>query len=220
MILLCGCQDTKYFSVTTSASSELGIGTGGSKTELAEGTSVTLQAIAHSQNNPFLCWIKNDGEVFSKDAQKTITVNSQTQGHYSALFQDTNKAMPYATLSQIAYTSSSAESIEYTLELAPLTNIDEMRLLSSGQSSQMEFSTFTGSVFKTIYRAKNIAYSVKLSFSVEGSDGNLTNYPAQYFEISNDDFNTEGIKEVELQFEDKPLTLTFSKLTAELLQEI
>lgn len=179
IILLSSCGITQYYTISVISSDEtLGKASGGSDIAKAEGTEISLTATElNPQDNPFVCWIKDKSKIVSFEKNYTTTYSAQSQGTYTAFFEEDVDNVGYATITEIniegvnagkveiQYASTNSSTNYRTLEILSFENglskTDMTNLIyfggASGLDSQNEF------VFKAI-------------ISIPTSNGGTTNY--------------------------------------------
>lgn len=159
IMLFAGCEDPKYFSITTSTNDgNIGSVSGGNSTFI-EGSEVSLVATSRSTTtDSFICWVKDYTNVVSLESTTKVTVNANTQGNYTALFASNLSSMTYATVSDILY-DDIYSNLEYTISCAPMNNTTQTRAFTSGTFTQ-DANTYsqTTSVFNMYDRNSENGY--------------------------------------------------------------
>lgn len=104
IMLLASCGITQYYTITCLSSDEtLGRASGGSDVAKAEGSTISLSVTELSpQSHPFVCWIKDNSKIVSFEKNYSTTYSAQSQGNYTAFFQENASGVAYATITEIA----------------------------------------------------------------------------------------------------------------------
>ena len=163
LALLSACGITQYYTISTISSSlDFGTANGGSLSAMAEGTEVTLTASEKKpETNPFVCWIKDNSQIVSFDKSYSMTYSANTNGKYTALFQESlntiNKTR-YVTISNVeitnvdsgnlkinyAYSSNTQNKIlleDLTIENGTTTT-EKKNLLYFGTDNEIKFNLY------------------------------------------------------------------------------
>lgn len=127
--LLCACNKVEYYNISAT-SSEFGSVIGLPSSRLADGTEITLTAIEHDkENHPLLAWIKDNQFLVKvateEDKTLALTVNKETAGEYTPVFDEDENSMMYAFLSNPVFeygTEYEADKYQYQLEFVIMSN--------------------------------------------------------------------------------------------------
>ncbi len=171
IMLFSGCEDPKYFSVTSrSSNAELGSVSGGNNSWI-DGTNITLVATARNpETNPFICWIKDYVSIYTFDSTFSLTVSESTQGNYTAVFEENSaSSMSYALMTNLSYLSTDYSSIEYTMTYAPTNNTAQVRTISSGLIN--EEGKVESEVFRLFDGSNPLSYTFTLNLKITNREG-------------------------------------------------
>ena len=131
VVLLTACVPPPSYTITASSSDlNLGYVKGYHEEQKEEGSKVTLTAVPTS-DSAFICWVKDDKEIVSKEEKLNLTYNNKTAGNYTAVFDEPDiSKMQYASIADFSFTPTGYSKVEYQVNTA---------LLSSGSSDYYEF---------------------------------------------------------------------------------
>lgn len=220
LLLLTACVSPPNFSITASSSdTQLGYVQGFDKTEMSEGTKVTLSAY-ELKENPFICWVKDNKKIVSQESKISLTYNSSNEGHYTAIFEESDiSKMQYATITDIEFTPTGYTKVEYNLTTALLTSgsSDYYEFASGNYSIGEEHATDTMSVVYFGSTGDSYEYLLKINLKITDSQNAETSIEFQLqTKVNKNSFDNEGnciVEESVTGFEDK-LSLKLTKLNS------
>ncbi len=231
IILLSACGITSYYNITVSTSSSvLGsvLGTLNNTTQ-AEGTSMTLTAKEnYPSTNSFVCWIKDNSSVVSTDLSINIVYNSQNEGKYTALFEETNpNSMMYMSLTNIVFQlPSNINSLIFDLSYSRTSSGSDMFITLENGTLTNE-NTYSSSHNKVLYlggagSVNNYQYRLKLNITTIDVNGTETNYSLTSQElINNGYFNGQNLTSITIfdSVSNSDIILSFKKLNKAMFSE-
>jgi len=219
VILMTACVAPPSYTITASSSDiSLGYVKGFDKQAMQKGQKVTISAISTS-DSPFLCWIKDNKLIVSKEEKLNLTYNNKNEGHYTALFKENDiTKMQYANLVDFSFSPSGYTKVDYEINTA---------LLTSGSSDYYNFTNGSHTIGdKEEIQSNSVLYFggigdeyiylIKLNLKLHDNKSQETSFEyTLQTNLNNDDFNNKGElvinEEVEL-LGNAALTLKFEKL--------
>lgn len=143
IVMLTACGDSTYYVINVSSSDDT-IGTfsnnRSNNPRQLEGTSITLTAIEKNlDENPFICWVKDNNTVVSTESQLQMTYSSQTAGNYTAVFEESPSGMMYTAVDYLNINNSSYNGASFTLYYSNRGSDIYVELESGSFSSEGEY---------------------------------------------------------------------------------
>ena len=220
LILLTACTPPEKFLISALPSdSSLGSVQGVLTEKKEEGSKITLTAKENnSENNPFICWVKDYKTVVSNTKRLNLTYNSSSAGHYTAIFEeDSSSKMMFSCLSKIDFQPAGYTTINYEIYSALITSgSDEYAKFINGSytiGSDSEVDKMQVIYFGGV--GVNNEYKFKVNLKMLDVQGMETQYEFQINSLLNRN-NFEGenctISHHVSDF-NADISLTFEKLT-------
>lgn len=230
-ILLTACEAVDYFSITAMTSDDsLGRVDGYLESKVAGGTEVTLVANSFNDDNPLLCWIKDNETIVSvpklkpestvRDNTFKVIASQATEGQYTAIFNEQPASMKYAYVS--SYTAKQ-NGVDIATEN---TTIDlSYAIMTAGTNNYIPFNIdVAAGTAKVLYfggLGENFEFKFQATITVKtGTEEQPieTTYTLTCDEIVNKTtFDSQGIDNIELSYkkgtpDEMTVSLQFSKL--------
>lgn len=145
-----GCNETIYDHQIFVTSSDIRLGSVNGDGIYKTNQIVKLTATQKSDENKFVCWIK-DNEVVSNEFTYEFTATKQTEGKYTAVFYSPNSNFLY--LEKIILIPNSVETsyelneLIITLSNKEIFNNNSLNILLSNNSSPEEFEIESKNVY-------------------------------------------------------------------------
>lgn len=144
-LLLAACGSIEYYTISaTSSSTSLGSVSGVPNAAVAQDSTVTLTARPNDEiNHPLIAWVKNDEKLVKipsindgvRDNSLVVSASSESEGKYTAVFNEPNTSMMYAFLS-----SCNLLSIDGVLaDPSSFTTSFTYAIMSAGSSTFLPF---------------------------------------------------------------------------------
>lgn len=232
ILLLAACDVTQYYTITCLSSDEtLGIANGGSDVAKAEGTAISLSVTELSpQSHPFVCWIKDYSKIVSFENNYSTTYSAQTQGSYTAFFEEDVSNVGYAIITDISIegVDSGTIQIQYANSNSS-TNYRTLENLSfddgAGQTDRSNLIYFGGASGSD---GRN-EFIFRAIITVPTSSGGTTNYTIM-FDSTLIGFSTAGQGQASFDSQGQciltgtnsnniEISISFSKLSNALFEE-
>lgn len=230
-ILFTACEAVDYFSITAMTSDDsLGRVSGYLETKVAGGTEITLVANSFNENNPLLCWIKDNETIVSvpkykqgseqRDNTFKLVASEATEGEYTALFAESPSTMKYAYVT--SYTAKKG-GVDISAEN---TTIDlSYAIMTAGTNNYLPFNIDvakgTANVLYFGGLGQNFEFKFQATITVKSGTEEApieTTYSLTCDDIINKTtFNNDGIDEIELAYkketeDEMTVTLRLSKI--------
>ena len=228
LILLSACTPPQKYTISSMSSDPmLGSVQGTINGEVEEGNKVTLVAKeldGKIETNPFICWVKDYRSVVSSSKNLTLTYNSKTAGHYTAVFaEDSPTKMRFASLSSISFESQDYSSANYQI-LYAVTSTGSNNynpFINGNVNTNAEIKTDN----KTIVYFGSVDANNEYNFNVKVKMLNSQNIETEYeFQIntllSSSSFDSEGKCTISQTVEaiNTTITLVFEKLNSDMFK--
>lgn len=230
VLLLTACGTSVYYSISVSPSDfTLGsvVGTLNNESQL-EGTTMALSVKENKPTtNPFICWIKDNSRIVSTTNNLNLTYNSQSQGRYTALFDETapNKMM-YASLNNIDFQyPENVANVNFSLNYArTISGSGNFILLESGTATNNKYNSTKTSVIYlgSAGTVNNYRYRIRLNMTIVDVSGQESTYTIDCTDIlNNSSFNNNAYVSFTISdnIAEGNIVLTFSKLSKSFLSE-
>lgn len=199
MIALVGCVPPNSYTINALPSdSNLG-SILGAKNDISayEGTSLNLSVKElKPQTNPFICWVKDYKTVVSSEKTLNLKYNENTQGAYTAIFeeQDLTKMM-YSSFSSANITTSNFAGVKYTLSYAR-TAFGSSNYIVMNEGSLVPSETLNTSNTDVLYfggLGENFEYKIKIALTFLQANGSETTYTVDFSNfVSRSAFDDNG----------------------------
>lgn len=144
-LLLSACGSVDYYTINaTSSSTTLGSVTGVPNAAVAQDSVVTLTARSNDEtNNPLIAWVKDDEKLVEipslnqngRDNSLVLASSAETEGKYTAVFNEPTSSMMYAFLSSANILYLDGKFVEPET----FTTSFSYAIMSAGSSSFLPF---------------------------------------------------------------------------------
>lgn len=233
-VLLAGCEAVDYFSITAMTSDDsLGRVDGQSEEKIAGETEVTLIGSSFKEENPLLCWIKNNEiivkipeqieETGKRDNTLKLVAGEETEGQYTAIFAEPVASMKYAYISSYQVSKEgvdiSAENVSMQLSYA---------VMSAGTNNYLPFNHDIAAGNANVLYFGGLGESLEFKFqaSVTVTEGTVetpiqTKYTVTSDQVVSRTTFVDGIDSVKLVYSDSDkevlsVTINISKLNTDI----
>lgn len=192
ILALTACVAPPSYLITVSRHGSWGIIVGAPNGEMEEGSKAVISVEeADSQNHPFICWIKDYKKVYSTEKQIELVYGEETQGHYTAVFDEDSENMLFSTISAVDIQDSTSYSqIEYTILYSSNTSGSNnyFKLTSATIDATSSITPFQTDNLSVLYYGPlgaSVEYKFKMNITCVDLEGNSAYYETSFPQIVN-----------------------------------
>ncbi len=223
LLLLSACVPPDTFTITASSSEPAwGRVTDSPNEAVDEGTALSLGIIEIEQaEHPFIGWVKDYEKFVSNKATLELTANAENAGHYTAIFDEEANNMRFATLTAVAFDSSTYSSATFKINASVSTSgSSNYKAFAEGTLSAGElFETDLSSIIYFGALGSTREYKFEILLELSNAEGTTSKTIKFSDKLANDTFASTANCEISASIgETDTVTLSFQKLSHDMYQ--